>query len=71
MGKKKNTAELLNELRQYDASGLSLYLNGNPSTPKAIVKAHKVAESGTYMRDYIEDDKGEVNKLSFDLIEKI
>ena len=76
MGKKKENAEFLEELRTYRDSGIPLYLNGQLSSPKAIVKAHehvmKVAESGTYtyMRDYDENETGEVKRLSFDLIKK-
>jgi len=70
MGKKKETAKLLDELKQYDKCGLELYLNGAPSTPKAIVKAHKIAETGFYMRDYVKNDYGEVEKLVFNVVKK-
>lgn len=76
MGKKKKTAKFMSELKGYRDSGIPLYLDGNPSSPKAIVKAHtnvlRIAESGTYtyMRDYEENEEGEVKRLSFDLIKK-
>ena len=76
MGKKKETAKFMTELKNYRDSGISLYLEGHPSSPKAIVKAHsyadRIAESGTYtyMRDYDENEVGEVKRLSFDLIKK-
>ena len=76
MGKKKETAKFMSELKGYRDSGTSLYLNGQPSSPKAIIKAHthvlRIAESGTYtyMRDYDENEAGEVKRLSFDLIKK-
>lgn len=72
MGKKekKQEAELLNELQRYYKKGVSLWLNGRPSTPKTIVKAHRVAEAGAYMRDYVENTKGEVERLEFDLIKE-
>ena len=70
MATKKKTAVLLHELRQYEKCGLALYLNGTPSTPKNIAKAHKIAETGSYMRDYIKNEEGEVTKLSFDLIKE-
>lgn len=70
MGKKKESAALLSELRQQKKCGMKLYLNGTPSTPKAIEKAHKIAETGSYMRDYIFDEEGEVKKISFDLIKE-
>ena len=73
MGKNKETAGFIAELKHYKRNGVSLYLNGYSSDPKAIVKAHQmVAESGTYsyMRDYDENEAGEVKRLSFDLIKK-
>jgi len=70
MKKKKHnkSPEFLCELEEYDQRGISLLLDGKPSNPKAIAKAHRIAEEGTYMRDYIEDESGEVIELSFDLI---
>jgi len=76
MGKKKETARFMSELKTYQDGGIPLYLDGQLSSPKAIVKAHarvaKVAESGTYtyMRDYDENEAGEVKRLSFDLIKE-
>lgn len=66
--KKKKKTKFLYELEQYDHQGISLLLDGRPSSPKAIAQAHKIAEEGTYMRDYIENELGEVRQLSFDLI---
>jgi hypothetical protein len=66
--KKKKDAKFLYELEQYDHQGISLLLDGIPSSPKAIAKAHKIAEEGTYMRDYIANEEGEVGQLSFDMI---
>lgn len=72
MGKKtkKRADELLCELEIYNRQGVSLWLNNKPSTPKAIVRAHRVAEAGVYMRDYVENEKGEVEKLRFDFIKE-
>ena len=50
---KKNPAKALRkELEIYREKGVSLYLNGEPSTPKKIAKACQIAEDGVYMRDY-------------------
>ena len=45
-----------------------MWLDCHPSTPKKIVKAHKLAENGVYMRDYVENEKGEIAKLKFDFV---
>lgn len=58
------------ELEMYSKQGVSLWLNDKPSTPKAIAKAHRVAEEGAYMRDYVENEKGEVELLKFDYIKE-
>ncbi|MCH1981889.1 hypothetical protein MCG98_04795 [Ruminococcus sp. OA3] len=72
MGKKKKKKDetLLNELKAYQAQGVLLMLNGRPSTPKAIMKAHCIAEDGAYMRDYVQNEEGRVETLQFDLIIK-
>lgn len=57
------------ELESYRAKGIELYLDGEPSSPKTIAKACTIAEGGGYMRDYTEDDKGQIARVSFDFIE--
>lgn len=65
---KKETSELHSELKHYRKQGVELWLDGQPSTPKSIVKAHLIAEEGSYMRDYIENEEGEVSRIHFDLV---
>lgn len=48
--------------------GVTLYLNGRSTTPKRIEKAYKMAEEGGYMRDYIQDEDGKLQAVSFDLV---
>ena len=55
---------------QFREKGVSLYLNGEPSTPKKIAKACQIAEDGVYMRDYTEDEEGHIACVSFDFIRK-
>ncbi|MFR9147755.1 hypothetical protein [Blautia producta] len=43
-------------------------LNGSPSTPEEIEQACSVAEEGVYMRDYVQNERGEVEKLQFDFV---
>ena len=69
--KKKSAKTLRRELKLYRENGVSLYLNGEPSTPKKIAKACQIAEDGVYMRDYTEDEEGHIACVSFDLIRKM
>ncbi|MGI6007559.1 MAG: hypothetical protein ACOX8E_08740 [Ruminococcus sp.] len=68
--KKKKDHALRRELDTYARQGILLCLDGQPSTPKEIEKACSVAEKGTYMRDYIQNERGELEKLEFDLIKE-
>ena len=65
---RKTGKPLKKELRDYQEAGVTLWLDGHPSTPKKIVKAHKLAENGVYIRDYVENEKGEIAKLKFDFV---
>ena len=65
---RKTGKPLKKELRDYQEAGVTLWLDGHPSTPKKIVKAHKLAENGVYMRDYVENETGEIAKLKFDFV---
>lgn len=58
------------ELKRYQSQGISLYLDGYPSTPKNIAKACQIAENGGYMRDYISDEKGQIARVNFDFVEE-
>ena len=59
---------LSRELEQYRENGISLYLEGQPSTPRSIARACMVAEDGVYMRDYTEDKRGKIARVNFDFI---
>lgn len=65
---KKENRRFRKELNAYAQIGVSLYLDGSPSTPRKIEKAHRVAEEHTYMRDYIADGKGKLIRLEFDTV---
>ncbi len=69
--KKKSAKPLRRELELYREKGISLYLDGSPSTPKKIAKACQIAEDGGYMRDYTEDEEGHIACVSFDFIRNI
>lgn len=58
------------ELKGYRSQGISLYLNGQPSTPKSIAKACQIAETGGYMRDYVADEKGRIARVDFEFVKE-
>lgn len=60
--------ELEVELELYQERGISLYLGGQPSSPQSIAAACQIAEDGGYMRDYTEDESGQIARVNFDFI---
>lgn len=69
--KKNETNALRTELEIYKEQGVELWLDGLPSTPKSIIKAHRIAEEGTYMRDYVQNENGEVSGIHFNLVQDL
>ena len=67
---KKQKDDFRKELDAYQAQGISLWLDGEPSSPKEIWKAHKIAEDISYMRDYVPDSYGRLLRLEFDAVKK-
>lgn len=47
---------------------MELFLDGEPSTPQAIVKACTIEDGWGYMRDYTEDEMGRIARVSFDFV---
>lgn len=71
MGKKKKKNHALRrELDMYARRGILLCLDGEPSTPGKIARACSVAEKGVYMRDYVQNERGELEKLGFDFVKE-
>ncbi|MDO5336687.1 MAG: hypothetical protein Q4E89_04400 [Eubacteriales bacterium] len=66
----KEKDDLQKELSLYERDGILLKLNGQISDADTIARACRIAEDGTYMRDYIQNEKGEWTELSFDWIEE-
>lgn len=64
----KKLQELRKELENLEKQGVSLKLGESLCTPDEIVHAHAVAEPGSYMRDYIPGERGEVKQIEFDYI---
>ena len=65
---KQNHSALRQELRDYRRQGVSLCLDGEPSTPDRIAHACRVEEEGSYMRDYVSDEKGTIRQIRFDFV---
>lgn len=68
MSGKRDSSILLCELETYRRQGIPLMLNGRPSTPSEIEQACSIAEEGVYMRDYVQNERGEVKELDFDFV---
>ena len=68
---KKTMKPLKEELKSYRRNGVKLFLDGEPSTPKNIVKACMIAEDGGYMRDYTADEEGRIAKVNFEHIREL
>lgn len=66
----KERKALKRELDFYRKRGVNLYLEGRASSPGHIARACAVAENGTYMRDYSQDEKGRLKRIDFDFVEK-
>lgn len=63
-----NQKKLKNELKLYEKQGIVLKLEDQRMSPKEIARACFAAEEGSYMRDYICDEDGELKMLCFNLI---
>ena len=57
--------ELYTELENYEKNGIRMQVDGFKASPLQIVTAHMVREEGSYMRDYILDQKGYIESLAF------
>lgn len=60
---------LLVELQNYEKQGISIWLEGCPSSSDEVSEAMCVREDITYMRDYV-FQKGELSDLRFDKVTK-
>ncbi|MDD3279216.1 MAG: hypothetical protein PHG16_10120 [Lachnospiraceae bacterium] len=61
---KKEQMLLRSELKDWEEEHIMLTINGARSSTEDIVHAYAVAEQGTYMRDYIEND-GVIHQVDF------
>ncbi len=57
--------ELYAELENYEKKGVDIQINGYQASPLQIVTAYMAKEEGTYMRDYVMDQEGNIESLAF------
>ena len=66
----KKLQTLFTELTGYEKRGIYMLINGMPASPMQIVQAHSMREEGVYMRDYVLNEKGDIQELWFNSINK-
>lgn len=66
--KNEKFQQLYAELEEYESKGICMKLEDSPASPMQIVSAHMVREERSYMRDYVWDEKGKVQELTFNSI---
>lgn len=70
MNPEKNEYQaLFDELYQYEKKGVCLEIEGVPSSPTQIVRAHMLRENTGYMRDYVLNEDGDLEELCFHQID--
>lgn len=57
--------DLYFELKEYEALGVLMIMDGHIASPLQIVHAHMIKETGTYMRDYEMNSEGGLETLIF------
>lgn len=67
---KKQMESLKEELKAYHDAGVTLWLDGHPSSPKEIAKACCLRENFSYMRDYIQNEQNEITDIAFDSVKE-
>lgn len=66
---RRNGQTLMVELQNYERQGISIWLEGTPSSPDQVMEAMFVREDISYMRDYV-FQSGELSEVRFDKITK-
>ena len=61
---------LLIELENIQNRGITIFLDGIPSSALTVTDVLCVSESDNFMRDYVTDEKGVWTELRFDRIDK-
>ena len=59
---------LLIELESIQSRGITIFIDGIPSSPLTVTDALYINDSDSFMRDYVMDEKGEWKELRFDRV---
>ena len=61
---------LLSTLSYYANHGIRLFVQNRPASPEQTVMT-VMEEGGSYMADYVNDDKGDLSEIRFDRVENV
>ncbi len=61
---------LLSTLSYYANHGIKLFVQNRPASPEQTVMT-VMEEGGSYMADYVDDDKGSLSEIRFDRVENV
>ncbi|MBQ7724240.1 MAG: hypothetical protein IJT63_01410 [Lachnospiraceae bacterium] len=61
---------LLSTLSYYANHGIKLFVQDRPASPEQTVMT-VMEEGGSYMADYVDDDKGSLSEIRFDRVENV
>ena len=64
-----NRKELFTELKGIQGRGITIFLEGEKSTPETVTELLCIQEDSSYMRDYIYDKEGVLKELHFDKVQ--
>lgn len=65
----ENMQQLYLELASLEDRGITIWLEGSPSSSDSVAKQLSIHEESSYMRDYIFDE-GVLKEIHFDKIKK-
>ena len=68
---KESYRSLYSELKQYEKRGIDILMDGYQVSPMQIVTAYMAKEEGAYMRDYVMDQNGRLESLTFTDVDEL
>ncbi len=66
----KRVERLFFELETYYRQGISLWVENSNVSPIELISCNLVQEESEYMRDYITNERGMVESIHFDKVDK-